>query len=52
MTTKEIEQRLLKQYSIEAELFDGNVDPLFRLYKKLEQKVAYSFHNSEISGEE
>lgn len=52
MTTKEIEQQLLKQYSIERELFDDNVDPLSRLYKKLEQKVAYSLHNNEMSNEE
>jgi hypothetical protein len=48
MTTKDIEQQLLKQYSIEAELFDGNDDPLVQLYKTLEHKVAYSLHSSEV----
>ena len=48
MTTKDIEQQLLKQYSIEAELFDGNDDPLVQLYKILEHKVAYSLHSSEV----
>lgn len=48
MTTKDIEQQLLKQYSIEAELFDGNDDPLVQLYKTLEHKVAHSLHSSEV----
>ena len=48
VTTKDIEQQLLKQYSIEAELFDGNDDPLVQLYKTLEHKVAYSLHSSGV----
>lgn len=41
VSTKEIEQHLIKKYLIEPELFDQNFNPLPIIYKKLENNVAY-----------